>query len=194
MAGQRGLSDVDGAVHHLEAAELRHRGLRVVVVSSVSSPSLRIAEHRRGRRVEQRRAWTVEQCRGAAPHPAEPFGRRAAARVSGSCGRRPRCRARLTAMVRSALTAAIGAIGSGSRMPPSASSRPSSTCGVITPGIAIDARIAASTGPRCSQTDLPRSGRSSPRCRESAGPRSSPHRECRARRPGSSPRAARRPR
>ena len=52
---------------------------------------------------------------------------------------------RLTAMVRSALTAAIGAIGSGSRMPPSASRRPSSTCGVITPGIAIDARIAAST-------------------------------------------------
>ena len=63
--------------------------------------------------------------------------------------------ARLIAMVRSALTAAIGAIGSGSRMPPSASSRPSSTCGEITPGIAIDARMAASTGPRCSHTDLP---------------------------------------
>jgi len=58
-------------------------------------------------------------------------------------------------MVRSAFTAAIGAIGSGSRMPPSASNRPSNTCGVITPGIAIDARMAASTGPRCSQTDLP---------------------------------------
>ena len=62
---------------------------------------------------------------------------------------------RLTAMVRSAFTAAIGAIGSGSRMPPSASSRPSRMCGVITPGMAMDARIAASTGPRCSHTDLP---------------------------------------
>ena len=60
-------------------------------------------------------------------------------------------------MVRSALTAAIGAIGSGSRMPPSASSRPSMTCGAMTPGIAIDARIASSTGPRCNHTDLPAS-------------------------------------
>ena len=58
-------------------------------------------------------------------------------------------------MVRSALTAAIGAIGSGSRIPPSASSRPPTTCGAITPGMAIDARIASSTGPRCSHTDLP---------------------------------------
>ena len=40
-------------------------------------------------------------------------------------------------------------------MPPSASSRPSSTCGLMTPGIAIDARMAASTGPRCSHTDVP---------------------------------------
>jgi hypothetical protein len=55
---------------------------------------------------------------------------------------------RLTAMVRSALTGAIGAIGSGSRMPPSASRRPSTACGAITPGIAMDARIASSTGPR----------------------------------------------
>ncbi|CFS09903.1 Uncharacterised protein [Mycobacterium tuberculosis] len=55
---------------------------------------------------------------------------------------------RLTAMVRSALTPAIGAIGSGSRIPPSASRRPSTSCGAITPGMAMDARIAASRGPR----------------------------------------------
>ena len=62
---------------------------------------------------------------------------------------------RLTAIVASAGAAAIGAIGIGSRIPPSASNRPSSTCGVITPGMAIDARIASSTGPRCIHTDLP---------------------------------------
>ena len=28
-------------------------------------------------------------------------------------------------------------------------------CGVMTPGMAMDARMAASTGPRCSHTDLP---------------------------------------
>lgn len=41
---------------------------------------------------------------------------------------------RFTAMVRSALTAESGAIGSGSRIPPSASSRSSRVCGAINPG------------------------------------------------------------
>ncbi len=58
-------------------------------------------------------------------------------------------------MVTSAPAARIGASGSGSRIPPSASTRPLSTYGVITPGIAMDARIATSTGPRWNQTDRP---------------------------------------
>ena len=54
---------------------------------------------------------------------------------------------RLTAIVRSALTAEIGAIGTGSKIPPSASRRPPTSYGVITPGIAMDARMASSSGP-----------------------------------------------
>ncbi|BBZ42722.1 hypothetical protein MPRM_00030 [Mycobacterium parmense] len=61
---------------------------------------------------------------------------------------------RLTAMVRSAFTAE-GAIGAGRGCPPSASRRPSISCGAITPGIAMDARIASSTGPRWNHTDFP---------------------------------------
>ncbi len=56
-------------------------------------------------------------------HSAVGRGSRSPRRASGSSPDR------LTAIVTSALTAATGAIGIGSRMPPSASSRPSSTCG-----------------------------------------------------------------
>ena len=82
-------------------------------------------------------------------HSAVGRGSRSPRRDSGSSPDR------LIAMVASAMTAAIGAIGIGSRMPPSASSRPFRTWGEITPGIAIDARMASSTGPRCNHTDLP---------------------------------------
>ena len=61
----------------------------------------------------------------------------------------------LTAMVRSALVAEIGAMGSGSRMPPSARIRPSRRWGAMTPGMAMDALMASSSGPRCNHTDLP---------------------------------------
>lgn len=74
---------------------------------------------------------------------------RADRRASGSSPDNP------TAIVMSAFTEAIGAIGMGLRMPPSASSRPSSTCGEMTPGMAIEARIASETSPCCNHTALP---------------------------------------
>ena len=83
----------------------------------------------------------VEQRRSAAHHAVQPLGWRSRLRVALVAGL---AAVRLTAMVRSALTAAIGAIGSGSRMPPSASSRRRS-CGAITPGMAMEARMASST-------------------------------------------------
>ena len=90
--------------------------------------------------VLRQRRFTKSAVRLASPQPR---------RVTGSSPDR------LTAIVASALAAVIGAIGSGSRIPPSASNRPPSTWGVMTPGIAIDARIASSTGPCCIHTDLP---------------------------------------
>ncbi len=57
-----------------------------------------------------------------------------------------------TARVKSAWTPVVGSTGTGLRRPPSARSRPFSITGVMMLGIAIEARMAASTGPRCSQT------------------------------------------
>ena len=57
-------------------------------------------------------------------------------------------------MVRSARAEAVGAIGSGSIIPPSASRRPLSMTGVMMPGMAIDARTAVSTRPFWNQTSL----------------------------------------
>ncbi len=59
---------------------------------------------------------------------------------------------RETAMVRSALAAAVGSIGTGLMRPPSTSRRPLMLIGVITPGMAIEARIACTTGPRWNHT------------------------------------------
>ncbi len=52
-----------------------------------------------------------------------------------------------TATVRSASTAAVGSIGMGLMRPPSTSTRPLMTAGVMTPGMAMEARMARSTGP-----------------------------------------------
>ena len=57
-----------------------------------------------------------------------------------------------TAIVRSASAAAVGSIGIGLMRPPSTSTRPLMTAGVMTPGMAIEARIAFSTGPRWNHT------------------------------------------
>ena len=57
-----------------------------------------------------------------------------------------------TAMVRSAEAAAVGSMGIGLMRPPSTSTRPLMTAGVMTPGMAIEARIACSTGPRWNHT------------------------------------------
>ena len=55
-------------------------------------------------------------------------------------------------MVKSASTAATASTGTGLSTPPSTSSRPFTMIGVITPGIATEARIATSTGPEVNQT------------------------------------------
>lgn len=59
---------------------------------------------------------------------------------------------RETAIVRSAEAAAVGSMGMGLMRPPSTRTRPLMTAGVMTPGIAMDARIACSTGPRWNHT------------------------------------------
>jgi hypothetical protein len=57
-----------------------------------------------------------------------------------------------TATVASACTPTVGAMGTGFIKPPSASRRPLSMTGVKTPGIAIDALIAAAIGPLWNHT------------------------------------------
>ena len=59
---------------------------------------------------------------------------------------------RLTATVRSDITAAVGSMGTGFIRPPSTSSRPSTTIGVTRLGIATEARTAVATGPRWNHT------------------------------------------
>ena len=59
---------------------------------------------------------------------------------------------RETAIVRSAEVAAVGSMGIGLMRPPSTRTRPLMTAGVMTPGIAMEARIACSTGPRWNHT------------------------------------------
>ena len=55
-------------------------------------------------------------------------------------------------MVRSDSAEAVGSIGTGFIRPPSASNRPFMSTGVMTPGIATEARTAESNGPRWNQT------------------------------------------
>lgn len=69
-----------------------------------------------------------------------------------SRGGRPFSPLRLTATVRSASTPITGSIGTGLRTPPSTSSRPLTMIGVISAGMATDARMATSTGPDVNQT------------------------------------------
>jgi len=57
-----------------------------------------------------------------------------------------------TATVTSDCAAVVGSTGSGFTRAPSASRRPCSITGVITLGMAMDARIATSTGPSWNQT------------------------------------------
>jgi hypothetical protein len=57
-----------------------------------------------------------------------------------------------TATTRSASTAVTASTGTGLSNPPSASRRPFTMMGAITPGIATEARIATSTGPEVNHT------------------------------------------
>ena len=57
-----------------------------------------------------------------------------------------------TAMVKSASTPVTGSIGTGFSTAPSTSNRPLTMIGVIMPGIAIDARMATSSGPLWNHT------------------------------------------
>ena len=65
---------------------------------------------------------------------------------------RPGSPASSTAKVKSAPEPITGSIGTGFSTPPSTSSRPFTMIGVITPGMATEARIATSTGPEVNQT------------------------------------------
>ena len=71
--------------------------------------------------------------------------------ATGSSGSDP-LPLRLTATTWSARAAVTGATGTGSSSPPSTSTRPFKVTGVMNDGMAEDARMATSSGPRWNQT------------------------------------------
>ena len=91
MAGQRGLRDVDGAVHHRETAELGDRGFPRAVRPAGRAVRLGVRRRRPDSLERCRpacpastsRGAGVQQCRRAAQQPAQPFGAGAGLRTGG---------------------------------------------------------------------------------------------------------------